>query len=189
VRRNESPACERQCLKIGTDRTRCPDVGSYWPRGSGLRSWSKVGQQELELGFLRRSLAAHKSGREAICTLIAERAKQGGLSVERMCDLSGVSRAGFLPALEIVGTTPGRYGASRCHPAGDRGKAVLRIRRVQSELTAPILFEACLFTGLLRLVPGALVRSVMYSQMVSNSESIHRSSSVNKSSCSITVVR
>lgn len=32
----------------------------------------KVGQQELEL-FFRRSLAAHKSGREAIRTLIAER--------------------------------------------------------------------------------------------------------------------
>ncbi len=46
-------------------------------------------------GFFRRSLAAHKSGREAICTLIAERAGQGGLSVERMCELSGVSRAGF----------------------------------------------------------------------------------------------
>ena len=68
-------------------------------RGELLAARKRVGTQSgaagTGTGFFRRSLAAHRSGREAICTLIAERAGQGGLTVERMCELGGVSRAGF----------------------------------------------------------------------------------------------
>jgi putative transposase len=72
-------------------RTRGVAGGAEADCGTGAQS----GAAGVGTGFFRRSLAAHKSGREAICTLIAERAGQGGLSVERMCELSGVSRAGF----------------------------------------------------------------------------------------------
>jgi len=66
--------------------------GAEADRRARTQSWAAG----TGVGFFRRGLAAHKSGREAICTLIAERAGQGSLlSVERMCELSGVSRAGF----------------------------------------------------------------------------------------------
>ena len=77
--------------RAGGERTRGVAGGAEADRGTGTQS----GAAGTGTGFFRRSLAAHKSGREAICTLIAKRAGQGGLSVERMCELSGVSRAGF----------------------------------------------------------------------------------------------
>jgi hypothetical protein len=46
----------------------------------------------------RRLAAAHRAMQcppGAGCTLIAERAGQGGLTVERMCEVSGISRARF----------------------------------------------------------------------------------------------
>ncbi len=78
-----------------TERKPGPGVESCWHHGGGSQSWTQSGAAGIRIRFFRRSLAAHKSGREAICTLIAERAEQGGVTVERMCELSGVSRAGF----------------------------------------------------------------------------------------------
>ena len=44
-------------------------------------------------GFFRRGLAANPGGEErrTFCELIAARAPQGGLSIEKMCQLGGVS--------------------------------------------------------------------------------------------------
>ena len=78
--------------RLGNDRrARRAAVGAEADCGVGTQS----GAAGTGTGFFRRSLAAHRSGREAICTLIAERAGQGGLTVERMCELSGISRARF----------------------------------------------------------------------------------------------
>jgi len=50
------------------------------------------------IGFFRRGLAANPGGearRTSFCELIAERAPQGELSIEKMCQLGGVSRATY----------------------------------------------------------------------------------------------
>jgi hypothetical protein len=91
------------------------------------RTGTQGGAAGTGTGFFRRSLAAHKSGREAICKLIADRAEQGGLCVERMCELSGVSRTGFYRHWEVSAPRRADTGIARYHPASGRGQAVLRV--------------------------------------------------------------
>ncbi len=82
----------------GSKKRGRPFERAWGVAGSAQADWGARAQGRAAgtgTGFFRRSFAAHKSGRKAICTLIAERAGQGGLRVERMCELSGVSRAGF----------------------------------------------------------------------------------------------
>src|ERR1019366_10592999 len=62
----------------GGDRKRFGNDGRPWRAAGGAEADRGVGTQSwaarIGTGFFRRSLAAHKSGREAIGTLIAERA-------------------------------------------------------------------------------------------------------------------
>ena len=117
--------------------------GELLARVSGLRNWNaKLGSRNRNWIFSAK-LAAHKSGREAICTLIAERAGQGGLTVERMCELSGVSRAGFDPTMGSVEATAGRHGVARCGAAGSGGEAVLRLSSGAAGVAAARVLGEC----------------------------------------------
>src|SRR6266567_5103004 len=86
----------------------------------------KVGQQELELDFFGEALRRIKWARS---DLHVDRGAGRARRPQRGTNVRVERRqpGGVLSALGIVGTTPGRHGAARCHPAGDRGKAVLRI--------------------------------------------------------------
>ena len=93
--------------------------------GKELRNWnSRWGGRNWAF---RRDLAAHRSGRKAICTLTAEGATQGGLTVERMCELSGVSRAGLYPQWQASAPRRADTALRDAVQASRRGETLLRL--------------------------------------------------------------